>query len=127
MSFSHHPLKDLTKRSRALGYFIGEIKRNTAHDPVVVKDNIESFNALAMPRFYVCVSDDLVHIVKLVSDELSSNVPPLQVSYAADVIWYFNYMTGIWNVIKDRTGIFESLCPMKCGGEIKSLSVPVQS
>jgi len=120
-----------TKRAQALGYFIGEIKRNVASDPVVVKDNIESFNALTLPHFYVCVSNDLVHVVKLFSkdfEEPQLKVPgtSIMVSHTADVIWHFNYITGIWNTIKDRLGIYQSLCPIKCGGPIKSLSVPVQ-
>jgi hypothetical protein len=120
-----------TKRAQALGYFIGEIKRNVASDPVVVKDNIESFNALTLPHFYVYVSNDLVHVVKLFSEDFEETqlkVPgtPIMVSHTADVIWHFNYITGIWNTIKDRLGIYQSLCPIKCGGPIKSLSVPVQ-
>ena len=134
-----------TKRAQALGYFIGEIKRNVASDPVVVKDNIESFNALTLPHFYVCISNDLVHVVKLFSEDFNDLVhvvklfskdfeePQLKVpgtsimvSHTADVIWHFNYITGIWNTIKDRLGIYQSLCPIKCGGPIKSLSVPVQ-
>jgi hypothetical protein len=89
-------------------------------------DYIETFNALMLPKAYVHVDDaDLVHIVVIkftssINGDDSSTFTlaalPLGVQHHADIIWRFDPATGLWNTLKDRTGDFSSLCPIKCGG-----------
>ena len=90
---------------------------------------VATFNALALPRCYVYIDpDDLVHVVfidtrcgQLKGDQHAALPLPqlglgMQVEFTADVIWNFQSQTGMWTTTKDRTGVFESLCPIKCGG-----------
>lgn len=86
---------------------------------------VATFNALTLPSAYLYVDPDMLcHVVMIksaVSDkEIKRHYPhfpmSMEVSHSADVIWTFDPATGIWNTLKDRTGDFERICPLKCGG-----------
>lgn len=117
-----------------------------ASDPPLrggIAEYVAMFNALSLPSGYVYVDKDmLVHLVFIdmknvrddVGDKKSVALAPgnvytysgrkskigssssLELEFSADVIWNFRPETGIWTTTKDRTGDFESLCPIKCGG-----------
>lgn len=89
-------------------------------------DHVETFNALMLPRAYVHVAEDgLVHVIVIkFAVDIDNSRPetfatrplPIGVQHSADVIWRFDPGTGLWNTLKDKTGAFSSLCPIKCGG-----------
>jgi hypothetical protein len=92
-----------------------------------VGDLIAEFNALMLPKGYVHVDESgLVHLVlignRLAKHGVSDNRVrwsfslPAAALYTADVVWQFEPLTGLWDVLKDRTGVFQPLCPIKCGG-----------
>ena len=111
-------------KSQALGDIMVRIKRAISTDGIAgphVLDLVATFNALSLPKGYVYIDPDgLIHYVRIVASLLDSRkertLPPTQVQYTADVIWCFDAIDGTWTVIKDRTGDFEKLAPIKCGG-----------
>jgi len=118
-------------KSRTFATLIRTIKECFKDDRLRsgIPDYVATFNALALPKCYLYVDpDDLVHVVfidsrprALEGDERDALPLPkiglgMQVQFSADVIWNFRPQTGMWTIAKDRTGDFESLCPIKCGG-----------
>ena len=111
-------MEQLAAKSRMLAELVREIRRVK---PSAVRDDyVNTFNALTIPRGYLYIDPDgLVHVVML---RKGTQGPPAlpsfgsAVAHSADVIWDFDPVTGLWNTLKDRTGDFEKLCPIKCGG-----------
>ena len=113
------------EKSRMLAECFNRIKRAKRRDEV--DDLVATINALMIPCSYTYVdSNTWIHVVmieneaflKQLDNSFAGLAPGLPASMhcIADVIWRFNPMTSIWNIIKDRTGTLESLCPIKCGG-----------
>lgn len=105
-------------KARMLGWLINKIRRL---GPGAGRDCIETFNALTIPRGYIYIDpDDMIHVVMLQQGAMGEPLKLLDfgvfVAHEADFVWCFDPATGMWNVLKDRTGAFESLCPIKCGG-----------
>jgi hypothetical protein len=124
-------VEQLAQKSRTFAALIRTIKQCLTADGLrsSIPDYVATFNALALPKCYMYVDpNDLVHVVfidnrqrSLEGDERAALPLPklglgMQVEVSADVIWNFQPQTGMWRVTKDRTGDFQSLCPIKCGG-----------
>lgn len=94
------------------------------------KDDIQSlhdFNAVMMPQFLFLARDPETTTLHLVwIKALPGAVSPTaretwldkskaSWSWAAivDVVWIFDPLTGYWHNIKDRTGLFSPLSPIK--------------
>jgi len=109
------------ERSRMLIECYRRIRRTTDSDEV--DDLVTTINALTIPRSYTYVSPDdgQIHLVVIEDASIMRMLErggrmPAGLMSGADVVWRFEPQSGVWNVIKDRTGIYESLCPIKCGG-----------
>ena len=111
------------EKSRMLMTCISRIKKST--DRTVIDDLVATINTLTIPRSYTYVDPDgHIHIVLIENASMMKNLDNWEkrarilggMFYSVDVVWRFNPQSGVWNVIKDRTGVYESLCPMKCGG-----------
>lgn len=121
-------------KARMLGFLLRKIKEAQRAPEASVRrtvaDYVETFNALSLPKCYLYVDPDgLCHVVHINCKSKRAEgfkpgdlaafggaVGSSEVQFGADVIWDFNPQTGIWNTTKDRTGDFQALCPMKCGG-----------
>jgi len=126
-------MRTLTEKSQLLAKIIRQLKslpplteRKLEQSSFDRRDElVATFNALALPKYYIYVDDDwLCHVVmikcSLGADKSYYASLSAATTYSADVIWNFDSDTGMWNTLKDRTGDFEKLCPMKFG------SLPVQ-
>ena len=126
-------MQQLAGKARMLGFLLCKIKEQLGADEAIVHrsiaDDVETFNALTMPKGYLYVDPDgLCHYVFIdVGLPQADGLPEgtmrslagqstMEVRFRADVIWKFEAMTGTWTIIKDRTGDFEGLRPIKCGG-----------
>jgi len=105
-----------------LMWLVRQMKEASGADEASVRrqvpDFVATFNALSLPRGYAYVDPDgLVHVIliRFVGDRQSGTLP-IGVDNAADVIWHFNPTTGMWVVVKDRTGKFARASPIRCGG-----------
>src|SRR5271157_4760968 len=112
----------LGEKARMLIECYYRIKRAT--DRAVVDDLVTTINTLTIPRSYTFVDHaGQIHVVMIENASMMKRFEdwgrlslPTRLMHSADVVWRFNPQSGIWNVVKDRTGVYESLCPMKCGG-----------
>lgn len=92
------------------------------------KDDVEAlhnFNAVMMPRFlFLALESTTLHLVwvRALSGAVSPTAretwldeirAPMAWPAIADVVWIFDPLTGYWHNIKDRTGLFSSLSPIK--------------
>lgn len=117
-------MQPVAEKARALGFLIRKIKEVQKADEASVRrtvaDYVETFNALTIPKGYVYIDPDgLVHVVVIRQGMVKKQADRpfgTEMQFSADVIWDFDPVTGLWNTFKDRTGVFQSLCPMKCGG-----------
>jgi hypothetical protein len=115
------------EKARQLGYIIRLIRTKLSDQlPIGVyagsrfadaylDDLVACFNVLTLPRGYVYV-DKEARLIHLVLIDLKNSLPGMMINHEADVVWRFNPTTGLWNTTKDRTGLFEPLCPIKAGG-----------
>lgn len=110
-------VEDLAKRKRAkqAATLIMRIKsRVGSHMPT--KTQVTLINVLLLPHGYVYVDEHgLVNLVVINGPKLIRPTS-LSLMHYADVYWHFQPATGEWNVIKDRTGSLDALCPIKFGG-----------
>jgi len=124
-------VEPFAKKSRLAHQLIREIKRV---QPGELRDDyVAWFNTLTLPRAYLYVDPDgLCHVVNIrCKTQRAEGLRPgnlnfmgaststpggAGVGHSADVIWDFDPVTGLWTTLKDRTGDFERLCPIKCGG-----------
>jgi hypothetical protein len=100
-------------KNKFLGNLIFRIKQAS---PEGRSDLLETFNALTLPKYFMVLTDDMIHLVYIGKETVELSRLPTMLSHTADVIWHFEPFTGIWNIAKDRTGSFQSLCPIKMGG-----------
>jgi hypothetical protein len=123
-------VEPLAKKSRLALQLIREIKRVIPSE--LRDDYVAWFNTLTLPRAYLYVDPDgLCHLVNIrCKTQRAEGLKPgnltmlagssspggMGIQHSADVIWDFDPVTGIWMTTKDRTGDFERLCPIKCGG-----------
>lgn len=90
---------------------------NKLHSKELGQEDVQSivndFNALNLPKAFVVVAEQLVHLVFI---NMTLRGVGHAIQYIPDVIWNYESVTGTWTCTKDRTGVFESLSPFKHGG-----------
>jgi hypothetical protein len=107
------------EKARVLTYIIRQLRNGLSDEDVA--ECVSTFNALSIPRGYIYVDSDRVIHVVMIRRGMVNAAPAFTsfsagVIYGADVVWDFDPVSGTWLTLKDRTELYESLCPIKCGG-----------
>lgn len=116
----------VASKSRVLGDVIRRIVR-CCHSGITVPstydectDLVNTFNALALPKGFVHVNAEAqVHLVRFVAPR-STGVRQaffvhgwsMGMLCEFDFVWDFDQLGRKWYVVKDRSGVFERLCPI---------------
>jgi hypothetical protein len=95
---------------------------------------IHNFNSVMMPRlqFIARDPDGLVHLVRIkqlstLDDALGTwDRLPKEITHLIGFAWIFDPTTGLWHIVKDRTGVYESLSPIKFQTPRRSSGDPQQ-
>ncbi len=105
-------LSPLAEKSRALIALVNQLRSimsKPEENAARIKKNIDTINALVIPRCFVAIKDGLFHIVQLKSkgdehDGMLTWRAPRGMTFYADVVWNFDPLNKTWTIIKDRTG-----------------------
>lgn len=99
-----------------------KVIRKHAHaypqDAVILKEYVDTFNSLTLPKYSLGVDDNgRLHVIMLLSnyDKFYNTNLPRIIRFVADFIWDYSVEDNTYTSIKDRSGEYRSYSPAAKG------------